>query len=252
MTGTTEHQGEKAGPNTDLENELENELDNLTNLPQGADKQSLKEAADAILKSSGMIAEAHEELGEENADPLVTLVNDLKIVHEQKDEMQNQLLRSAAEMENLRKRTRKELADVREFAIASFARDLLNVTDNLRRAVDAVTTDEAEADTGGLKNLLEGVAMTERELQSTLEKHRVRKMSAEGEKFDPNYHQAMFEVPDTTVPHNTIMEVIQEGYVIGERMLRPAMVGVSKGGPKIVKPQESAAESEGENPDDAG
>ena len=245
MTGNTEHQDDNSDQNSVTDNATDG-VDNIVDLPLGTDKQSLKDAADAILKSGPAAAddasedEFEDEYDENSADPLAALVNDLKVVHAQKDEMRDQLLRSVAEMENLRKRTRKEVADAREFAISSFARDLLSVSDNLRRAVEAVPEEEAQADAGadssGLKNLLDGVSMTERELHTALEKHKVKKMSPKGDKFDPNFHQAMFEVEDKEIPNNTVVEVIQDGYVIGERMLRPAMVGVSKGGPKTPKP----------------
>jgi len=240
MTGTTEHQED----NSSLDNDMKNGKDQ-----QKPGKDALKQAADAILEADLAEAVAAEVLAEEDndeeaADPLVALVNDLKAVHAEREELQNQLLRSAAEMENLRKRTRREVADAREFSIASFARDMLNVSDNLRRAIDAVPVDEAEADTGGLKNLLDGVSITERELLSAMEKHRITKLTPMGEKFDPNFHQAMFEVANKEIPNNTIVEVVQDGYVIGERMLRPAMVGVSKGGSKNPKPDSAASEND--------
>ncbi|MCF6321868.1 MAG: nucleotide exchange factor GrpE [Rhizobiaceae bacterium] len=233
---------------------MENDVNN-GNEQQKSGKDALKQAADAILEAD--IAEEiagedfiDEDVGEEPADPLVALVNDLKAVHVEREELQNQLLRTVAEMENLRKRTRREIADAREFSIASFARDMLNVGDNLRRAIDAVPNEEAQADTGGLKNLLDGVSITERELLSAMEKHKVKKLTPMGEKFDPNFHQAMFEVANKEIPNNTIVEVVQDGYVIGERMLRPAMVGVSKGGPKIPKPEADTSEGDGP-PDEA-
>jgi len=234
MTGKSDHHDE----NADLENDVKAGIDQ----PLGGERDELEEMADAILKAE---PDDREE-GEENADPLVALVNDLKTVHAEKDELQNQLLRSVAEMENLRKRTRKEIADTREFSISSFAREMLSVSDNLRRAIAAVPQEEIEADTSGLKNLLEGVSMTERELLTALEKHKVKKLSPKGEKFDPNFHQAMFEVPDKTIPNNTVVEVIQDGYTIGERMLRPAMVGVSKGGPRRSQ-QEPVADDDADN-----
>ena len=226
MTGKTEHHDENI---VDIDQAL------------GTDAQSLKDAADAILDAGGDSVELDDEGSQ---DPLTILINDLKAVHAEKDELQNQYLSSVAEMENLRKRTRKEIADTREFSIASFARDMLSVTDNLRRAIDAVPAEEIEADGGGLKNLLEGVSMTERELLAAMEKFKVKKMEAMGRKFDPNFHQAMFEVQDKETPNNTIVEIIQDGYVIGERMLRPAMVGVAKGGPKM--PVQSADDGEEE------
>lgn len=231
MTGNTEHHDENSEPITDADASIDQ--------PLGVDDLSLKEAADAILKAAGpaIVQEGEPEADDAPSDPLTLLVNDLKQVHEEKDELQNQLLRSAAEMENLRKRTKREIADTREFSIANFARDLLSVTDNLRRAIDAVPDGEDDSKSAELKNLIEGVSMTERELLQALEKHKVSKMSPKGEKFDPNFHQAMFEVPNTEIANNTIVEVVQEGYVIGTRMLRPAMVGVSKGGPKTPKPE---------------
>ncbi len=155
--------------------------------------------------------------------------------HRQEDEIKElneKLLRTAAEMENLRRRTQKEVADAREFSITKFAREMLGVADNLRRALDHV--DEADKEQPSLKTLVEGVEMTERELLNGMEKHGVRMISPKGEKFDPNFHQAMFEVQNPEVPNNTVMEVVQVGYVIGERVLRPAMVGVAKGGPKVA------------------
>ncbi len=257
MTGKTDHQNNNAQRNTSDQTNGE-EADNITDIPLGMGKQGLKDAADAILKAGGGKATASDaEEGQEpedgfeseSADPLVALVNDLKTVHAEKDELRDQLMRSVAEMENLRKRTRKEIADAREFAIASFARDLLGVSDNLRRAMDAVPEQQGngENEAGGLKNLLEGVSLTERELHTTLDKHKVKKMTPMGEKFDPNFHQAMFEVENKDVPHNSVIEIVQDGYVIGERMLRPAMVGVAKGGPKISKPADEPGDDADEN-----
>jgi molecular chaperone GrpE len=145
-------------------------------------------------------------------------------------ELKDKLLRTLAEMENLRKRTAREVAEARLYGIASFARDMLGVADNMRRALDALSPElraSAEA-----KALIDGVELTERELLKALEKNGVRQFTPRGEKFDPNFHQAMFEVPDASVPAGSIVEVVQPGYLIGERVLRPAMVGVSKGGPK--------------------
>jgi molecular chaperone GrpE len=149
-------------------------------------------------------------------------------------EMKDRLLRTLAEMENLRKRTEREIADSRLYSVASFARDMLNVADNMRRALEAVPAElRADAD-ASVKALIEGVDLTERELQKALEKNGIRQFSPQGEKFDPNLHQAMFEVPDPTVPAGSVVQVVQPGYMIGERMLRPALVGVSKGGPKTA------------------
>ncbi len=149
-------------------------------------------------------------------------------------DMKDQLLRTIADMENLRRRTEKEIKDAKQFSVASFARDMLSVADNLRRGQEAVSAEDRTGADGALKALLDGTAMTEREMLKTLEKHGVQKLNPEGEKFDPNFHQAMFEVPNPDVPNNSVVQVVQAGYVIGSRVLRPAMVGIAKGGPKFA------------------
>lgn len=147
-------------------------------------------------------------------------------------ELRDKVLRMAAEMENLRKRTEREIADTRSYAIAGFARDMLVATDNLSRALMVVPPEARDAADGALKSLIEGIEMTEREMQRLLQKNGVTPIEAQGEKFDPHRHQAMFEVPDPSVPEGTVAQVVQAGFAIGERVLRPAMVGVAKGGPK--------------------
>jgi len=147
-------------------------------------------------------------------------------------EFKDKLLRTLAEMENLRKRTEREVTDARLYGVASFARDVVAVADNMRRALDAVSPELRASAEAGVKALIDGVELTERELLKALEKNGVRQFSPRDEKFDPNVHQAMFEVPNASVPAGSVVEVVQPGYMIGERVLRPAMVGVSKGGPK--------------------
>ena len=149
-------------------------------------------------------------------------------------EARDKTLRTLAEMENLRQRTRKEVADAKTYGITGFARDVLDIADNLQRALDAVPAEaKANADPG-LKALIEGVELTERSLLNALEKNGVKKFDPSGEKFDPNFQQAMYEVPDASVPAGTVVQVVQAGYMIGERILRPALVGVSKGGAKAA------------------
>ena len=150
------------------------------------------------------------------------------------EELKDRALRVAAEMENLRRRTARDVHDARTYAVANFARDMLSVSDNLRRALDAIPAEAKASGDAGFKALIEGVDLTERAMLSALERHGVKKLAPEGEKFDPNFHQAMFEVPNPDVPANTVVQVVQPGYSIGERVLRPAMVGVAKGGPKLV------------------
>ncbi|GGF45062.1 protein GrpE [Azorhizobium oxalatiphilum] len=153
-------------------------------------------------------------------------------------------LRAFAEAENIRRRADREIADAKVYGIASFARDVLNVADDLARALAAVDAETRETAEGALKGLIDGIELTERSLLKNLEKHGVRKVEPVGEKFDPNLHQAMFEVPDPSVVAGTVVQVVQSGYVIGERVLRPALVGVARGGPKAAPAAEAPA---GEN-----
>ncbi|MEJ8475208.1 nucleotide exchange factor GrpE [Roseibium algae] len=158
-------------------------------------------------------------------------------------ELKDRALRTLAEMENLRRRTEKEVKDTRQFAVSGFARDVLSVSDNLRRAMESLPDEARQNADAGILALIEGVEMTERDLLNQLEKNGVKKLEPAGQKFDPHFHQAMFEVPNTEVANNTVVQVVQPGYQIGDRVLRPAMVGVSKGGPKEV-PVAAAASSE--------
>lgn len=157
--------------------------------------------------------------------------------------LKDDALRNIADMQNLRKRTQREIQDAKTFSVSSFAKDMLGVSDNLRRTIEAAPKNEDGTVDDNLKTLLEGVEMTERSMLSALERHGVKKLDVMGKKFDPNFHQAMFEVPDTQTPNNTVVNVVQDGYVIGSRVLRPAMVGVSKGGPKITEPNPDAPDS---------
>lgn len=159
-------------------------------------------------------------------------VDERTVLEAQVAELKDKYLRAHAEMENTRRRAEKDVADARNFSIAGFARDMLSVADNLGRALAAVDPAIRDAADNTLKTLLEGVELTNRELAKTLEKHGVRLLDPVGQKFDPNFHQAMFEIPDDSVPAGTVKQVVQPGYAIGERVLRPAMVGVAKAAPK--------------------
>jgi len=149
-------------------------------------------------------------------------------------EARDKMLRTLAEMENLRQRTRREVADAKTYGITGFARDVLEIADNLQRALDAVPAEARANADPGLKALIEGVELTERSLLNTLEKNGVKKFDPTGQKFDPNFQQAMYEVPDPSVPAGTVVQVVQAGFMIGERVLRPALVGVAKGGAKAA------------------
>src|SRR5581483_5576253 len=124
-------------------------------------------------------------------------------------EARDKLLRTLAEMENLRQRTRREVADAKTYGITGFARDVLDIADNLQRALDAVPAEARAAADPGLKALIEGVELTERSLLNALEKNGVKRFDAMGQKFDPNYQQAMYEVPDPSVPSGTVVQVVQ-------------------------------------------
>jgi molecular chaperone GrpE len=145
-------------------------------------------------------------------------------------DFKDKMLRALAEMENLRRRTEREVADARAYGISSFARDILGVADNMRRALEAGGTELRASGDPHVVALLDGVELTERELLKALEKSGVKRIEPLGEKFDPNIHQAMYEVPDPSVPAGTVAQVVQAGYLIGDRVLRPALVAVTKGG----------------------
>lgn len=161
----------------------------------------------------------------------------------ERDEFKDRLLRTLAEMENLRRRTEREVADARTYAVTNFARDMLNTADNIRRALDSVPAEARTQADGAFKALIEGIELTERDLAKTLERHGVKLVEPNGQRFDPNRHQAMFEVPNAEVPNGTVVQVVQTGYVIGDRTLRPALVGVSKGGPKPEAGKDKAADA---------
>jgi molecular chaperone GrpE len=166
-------------------------------------------------------AEAENPTAPEQADPVAEARREVA-------DLKDKLLRTLAEMENLRRRTEREVLDARLYGIAAFARDVLAVADNMHRALEAIRPELRENADAKVKSLIEGVELTERELLKTLEKNGVKKFSPQGEKFDPNVHQAMYEVPTSDLPPGQVAEVIQAGYMIGERVLRPALVAVSK------------------------
>jgi len=166
-----------------------------------------------------------QQLAAEQLDPLAA-------AQRQAADFKDKLLRTLAEMENLRKRTEREVADTRSYAIASFARDVLAVADNMHRALDAIGDELRQSADAKVKALVEGVDLTERELMKILERNGVRKFSPQGEKFDPNLHQAMYEVPNSEAAPGTVAQVIQAGYMLGDRVLRPALVAVAKAAPK--------------------
>ncbi|MEN9709786.1 MAG: hypothetical protein RIQ68_2194 [Pseudomonadota bacterium] len=146
--------------------------------------------------------------------------------------LKDKVLRTMAEMENLRRRTEREVADAKLYGVTSFARDMLTFADNLRRAVESVSAEEKEAASAALKSFVEGIELTERDFLSRLARFGVKKLEPQGEKFDPNMHEALFEVPDPSVATGTVVQVVEAGFSIGDRCLRPAKVGVARGGAK--------------------
>ena len=172
--------------------------------------------------ASGETNEVEAELEQPEIDPVEAL-------RAENAELKDRVLRTIAEMENLRKRTERDVADTRSYAIAGFARDMLSATDALSRALMMLPAEARSSEDATIKSLIEGIEMTEREMQRLLAKHGVKPIEAEGQKFDPHKHQAMFEVPDTTRPEGTVVQVVQAGFAIGDRVLRPAMVTVANG-----------------------
>ncbi|HEX2256255.1 MAG TPA: nucleotide exchange factor GrpE [Afifellaceae bacterium] len=202
--------------------------------PHSIDPESVAEAAD----DSDAVAQAEDAAaGESEAETIARL-------EAEKADLTERLLRLAADMDNLRKRSERDVADAGRYAMARFAADMLTIADNLRRALDAVPGELREAGDVGVAALIEGVEMTAREFDRLMARHGVERIDAEGQRFDPHRHQAMFEVPDPNVAPGTIVQVVQDGYTIGDRVLRAAMVGVAKAAPG--QPAEAGA-SEGED-----
>ena len=213
--------------------------DDMPEFDANASKADLKAAADDILKAAKQAEKAARQAGEDEAfgepvpelEPEVALTPDQLILalEAEKEEMRDQLLRTLAEMENIRKRAEREKNDARTYAIEKFAGDLLSVSDNLARALEALPDAEREALTEAGQNLLGGVEMTQKELHTVLTRHGVQAIEAEpGGVFDPNQHQAVANIP-SEYPNGTIAAVFQAGWRIGDRTLRAAMVAVSAG-----------------------
>lgn len=153
-------------------------------------------------------------------------------------ELRDRVLRAHAEMDNIRKRTEREKSDAQKYALTKFARDIVGVGDNFQRAIETVPADAAEQ-VPALKSFLEGVTMTERELINVLERHGIKRIDPKGLPFNPHHHQAVMEQPNPDVPAGTVTQVFQAGYLIEDRVLRPAMVVVARGGMKPVRPVET-------------
>ena len=164
---------------------------------------------------------------DENGDEDISVEESVENKNKEIKELKDQLLRSLAEGENLRKRTLKEIADAKKYSHISFVRDLLSSVDNLQRALEAVPDDKSQL-SEPIKNLFIGLEIVEKEILNTFEKHSLKQINPLGEKFDYNLHQAMFEVPTNEKEPGHVVEVSQKGYLLHDRLVRPAMVGISK------------------------
>jgi molecular chaperone GrpE len=176
--------------------------------------------------------------GAEQSVPEAQLKDIIVVLQSDLDAAQSEKLRLIADMDNLRKRLEREKSDGAKYAITRFAQDIVGVADNFERAASAVPAEAAEKDPA-LKSFLEGVVLAEREFLSVLERHGVRRIEAQGQPFNPHQHQAVMEREDAGVPTGTVLQVFQAGFTIEERCLRPAMVVVSRGGPKAAKPADA-------------
>jgi molecular chaperone GrpE len=216
----------------------ETKTDETPDLQPGASKSDLKNAADDLLKQARkdaaeyMEAAADGEADAEDDPAALSPDQQLLVVEAEKEEIREQLLRSMAELQNVRKRSEKQVADARVYAIEKFAGDLLSVSDNLARALQALSDEDKAGLSEPGQNLLGGIEMTEKELHTALARHGVTAIAGEpGDAFDPNVHQAVSNIPSDQ-PNGTIAAVFQNGWKIGDRTLRAAMVAVSAGTPQ--------------------
>ena len=180
-------------------------------------------AADAEPESAAAAQASDVEAGQDS-DPLTAMAAE-------RDALKDQLLRALADTENMRRRSEREADTARKYGHTQFARDLVGAIDNLARALASAPEDKSSLDES-VQSLLTGIELSWTEIQSAIEKHGVRQINPVGEKFDYNFHQAMFEVPTNDQPPGMVLEVVQHGYALHDRLLRPAMVGVSKSGDK--------------------
>ncbi len=181
-------------------------------------------------------------MSEENTAPeVVTPQGGMTVVEEMAAEiagLKDQLLRSLADAENTRRRSKKEIEDSAKYAVTNFAKDMLGVSDNFRRALESIPHDTQDA---AVKNLITGIEATERQLLASLERYGIRKLEPLGQIFDPHFHQVMAEIPDPSQPAGTVVQVMQAGYTIHDRLLREALVAVAKGGAPAASKVDTSA-----------
>ncbi|KAG2578156.1 grpE protein homolog 2, mitochondrial-like isoform X3 [Panicum virgatum] len=228
-----------------------------TSAPQQDDKEANKHADDGVSKSAGVSTEASDsedlDLSKEDLVKLLLEKDEsLKLKDQEVKDMKDKVLRSYAEMENVLARTKRESENTKKYAIQNFSKSLLDVADNLSRASSVVKESFSKIDTSNnsdeavplLKTLLEGVEMTEKQLGEVFKKFGVEKFDPLNEKFDPNRHYALFQIPDPSKPSGTVAAVVKVGYMLHDRVLRPAEVGVTEGGPVEEEPEEKSSKSE--------
>ncbi len=224
-----------------MTNTTEKDTDKTAATPTAEEiAEALQPGNDNQPTPEDVLAAELEAMGEDGEpDPFIVLER----LRAENDELNDKLLRAAAEMQNIRKRSERERQEAGQYAATAFARDIISVADNLARALQSMG-EEARANADeATKNLVDGIEMTERELLNVFQRHGITRIDPMGERFDPNMHEAMFEAENPDMPAGTVMSVAQCGYKIAERVLRPAMVGVSKGGPK-VPPEAKTEDSE--------
>ena len=215
--------------NTNAERGAETSAEEGQSVPAGAAQ------ATPAQTETARAGTAHAETSERDASAVIEALN------AENSQLKDRVLRTLAEMENLRRRTDREVSDAKTYGVTSFARDMLTVVDNLARALEHLPPEARTSAEASIRSIIEGVELTARDLEAVLSRHGVKKLDPKGQKFDPNLHQAIFEAPDETVPAGTVSQVVQSGWTIGDRVLRPAMVGISKGGPRAAPKQEPAS-----------
>lgn len=182
-----------------------------------------------------------------SAETLAETGPSVEVLAAEVSELKDKLLRAMAETENIRRRAERDRAETAKYAVSNFARDMLSVADNVRRALETIKPEDRQG-SEPLENLAVGLEMVERETLTTLERHGVKAINAQGQRFDSNLHEAMFEYEDPSQPERSVGQVIETGYTLHDRLLRPAKVGVTKGGPKpdAAKPAPAPAETPGD------
>jgi len=205
------------------------------------DKEGPPQGGAAAASANDSDGEPRDAIGDERPDEDLPASPEARLaaVESELADSKDRLLRALAETENVRRRLQRERDDAQKYAVGGFAKDLLSVVDNLERALQAMP--EADVKDARTRSLREGVAATERELLAVFDRHGLTRIDPSGERFDHNFHQAIFEAERPELPSGTIVEVLQPGYLLHDRLLRPAMVGVAKGGARPGESGDDAA-----------